>query len=100
MTPYLTHSPRGNGHHLTYEALASPKPALKPLISVDLDAYELQTLANQRSTSEAFDELEHLVLNGIACEATISELSSLLYDQDDDAPISRKSTGVSHANHS
>ena len=62
-----------------------------------IDAFEMQTLASQHSTLEAFDELEHLVLDVIPDRITIAEISSLLYDQDDmsmEISTSRKSTIV------
>ena len=72
-----------------------PKTISKPVKSESTDTFEMQTLANQRPTLEAFNELEHLVSNGIPNHAIIVEMSSLLYDQDDtniDRPVSRKTT--------
>lgn len=47
------------------------------------DTLEMQTLANQRQTMEAFDELEHLVPPGVPTRAFIIELNSFLQDQDE-----------------
>lgn len=63
--------------------------------SESTDTFEMQTIASQRPTLEAFDELEHLVPNGVPGQAAIVDMSSLLYDQDDDpndAPTTGNST--------
>ena len=43
----------------------------------------MQTLANQRQTMEAFDELEHLVPSGVPTRAFIIELNSFIQDQEE-----------------
>jgi hypothetical protein len=100
VTPYSNQLQR-NGY-LFYES-PLPKITVKPIKSESTDTFEMQIFANQRPTLEAFDELEHLVSNGIPNRATIVEMSSLLYDQDDltmEIPVVRKSTISSHTNHS
>ena len=47
------------------------------------DTLEMQTLANQRQTIEAFDELEHLVPPGVPTRALILELNSFIQDQEE-----------------
>ncbi|CAF1655872.1 unnamed protein product, partial [Adineta ricciae] len=81
MTPYLTHTQR-NGNHICDTKIV-PKTVQKPAVSREVDTYELQTIANQLSTMEVFRELEYLVSNELPCEATISEVSSLLCDRDE-----------------
>jgi hypothetical protein len=101
VTPYFNQLHR-NGN-LSRDTLFSPKMTPKARQSENTYVFEMQTLENQRSTFEAFNELENLVPNGIPCEATISEMSSLLYDQDNpiiELPASRKSTITSRTNHS
>jgi hypothetical protein len=100
VTPYYNQCQR-NGYLSSETTL--PKIILKPKKSESTDTFEMQTLANQRPTIEAFNELEHLVPNGNASRAIIVEMSSLLYDQDDsimDIPILRKPTITSRTNHS
>ncbi len=100
VTPYPNHLQR-NGH-LSFE-ISLPKMSRIPKKSESTDTFEMQTLANQRPTLEAFNELEHLVPNGNPSRAIIVEMSSLLYDQDDvtiEIPVVRKSTITSCTNHS
>jgi hypothetical protein len=100
VTPYSNQIYR-NGY-LNHEISLQKMPN-KPKKSESTDTFEMQIFANQRPTLEAFDELEHLVSNGIPNRATIVEMSSLLYDQDDltmEIPVVRKSTISSHTNHS
>ena len=101
VTPYSNQLQR-NGY-LTHDT-SSPKIISKPKKSESTDTFEMQTLAHQRPTLEAFNELEQLVSNGIPDNhATIVEMSSLLYDQDDviiEVPVIRKTTISSHTNHS
>lgn len=47
------------------------------------DTLEMQTLANQRQTLEAFDELENLVPLGVPSRASIMEINAFLQDQDE-----------------
>ncbi|CAF1655913.1 unnamed protein product [Adineta ricciae] len=81
MTPYLTHTQR-NGNYICDTTIV-PKTVQKPAVNREIDTYELQTIANQLSTMEVFKELEYLVSNELPCEATISEVSSLLCDRDE-----------------
>lgn len=100
VTPYSNQLQR-NGY-LTCDT-SLPKIISKPKKSDSTDTFEMQTLAQQRPTLEAFNELEHLVSNGIPNHATIVEMSSLLYDQDEltiEIPVRRKTTTSSHTNHS
>lgn len=92
MTP-STHLPQRNGH-LTHQKSVIKVHANQKK-SESTDTFELQTLAQQRPTLQAFDELEHLVPNGVSAgQATIVEMSSLLYDQDEDTnellPVMKK----------
>ncbi|CAF1007653.1 unnamed protein product [Adineta steineri] len=87
---------------LSYDTIRSSKITKKPILNETINTLEMQTLTNQHSTTEAFKELEHLVPNGIPSEATISEMSSLLYDQDDTRPellITKKTTEPIHTNY-
>lgn len=82
MTP-SSQPPQRNGH-LNPEKFVA-KIHLNQKKSESTDTFELQTLAQQRPTLEAFDELEHLVPNGVTFgQATLVDMSSLLYDQDED----------------
>lgn len=47
------------------------------------DTLEMQTLANQRQTLEAFDELENLVPSIVPTRASIMEINAFLQDQED-----------------
>ena len=101
VTPYSNQLQR-NGYFV-YETPPPPKIFLKPRKSESTDTFEMQILANQRPTLEAFNELEHLVPNGNASRAMIVEMSSLLYDQDDspmEIPIVSRSTLSLRTNHS
>ncbi len=101
VTPYYNQCQR-NGY-LSSEANLPKTILLKPRKSESTDTFEMHTLANQRPTIEAFNELEHLVPNGNASRAIIVEMSSIYYDQDDsimEIPIHRKSTITSRINHS
>jgi hypothetical protein len=63
----------------------------------------MQILTNQLKTLEAFNELEHLIPNGVPKRASLVKMNSLIQDQDDfiiEIPINRKSTLISHSNHS
>ena len=82
MTP-SSQPPQRNGHLSPDKFIA--KVNLNQKKSESTDTFELQTLAQQRPTLEAFDELEHLVPNGVSSgQATLVEMSSLLYDQDEE----------------
>ena len=77
-------SPNGsqkNGH-FSPEKFIFTSP-FKQKKSESTDTFELQTIAQQRPTIEAFAELEHLVPNGLPGRADIVEMSSLLYDDED-----------------
>lgn len=100
VTPY-SHQLQRNGNLSTDIAL--PKMIFIPKKSESTDTFEMQALANQRPTLEAFNELEHLVPNGNPTRATIVEMSSLLYDQDEvtiQIPVITKSIVRLRANHS
>ncbi len=100
VTPYSNQIQR-NGYRSSETPL--PKMIYIQKKSESTDTFEMQVLANQRPTLEAFNELEHLVPNGNPSRATIVEMSSLLYDQDDatiEIPIIRKSTLMLRTNHS
>lgn len=81
-TPY-TNSSHRNGH-LSFDA-SLPKKTPRPRKSDSTDTFEMKTLASQRPTLEAFNELEQLVPNTTPNRAVIAEMSSLLYDQEDSA---------------
>jgi hypothetical protein len=101
VTPYSTTQLQRNGYLFTETKL--PKIIHIPSKSESTDTFEMQILANQRPTLEAFNELEHLVPNGNASRATIVEMSSLIYDHDDastEIPIVTNSTIRSRTNHS
>ena len=98
VTPYWSHYQR-NGH-LPCE-MSSPKVIINPKKSESTDTFEMHTLANQRPTLEAFDELEHLVPKGNASRAIIVEMSSLFYDQENgsmEIPVICQSTTSSRIN--
>ena len=59
-----------------------PKWTLKANKSESTDTFEMQILHNQRPTLEAFTELENLVPNGVSGRASIVQMNSLLYDQE------------------
>lgn len=91
ITPFTNQSQR-NGYLLTDSSI--PKMIFIPKKSESTDTFEMHVLANQRPTFEAFNELEHLVPNGIPNRATIVKMNSLLCDQDDttiEIPIVTKS---------
>ncbi|CAF1173324.1 unnamed protein product [Rotaria sp. Silwood1] len=91
-TPYLN-IPQRNGY--LHNEIYLPKTLNDSKKSESTDTFEMKTLANQRPTLEAFNELEHLVPNTIPDRVSIAEMSSLLYDQDDVAveiPVNRKPT--------
>lgn len=79
VTPF-SHYVQRNGQ-LGYETLA-PKIVNKPNKSESTDTFEMQVLANQRPTLEAFNELEHLVPNGNPSRAMIVEINSFPYESD------------------
>ena len=58
------------------------KWTLKANKSESTDTFEMQILNNQRPTLEAFTELENLVPNGVSGRASIVQMNSLLYDQE------------------
>jgi hypothetical protein len=62
VTPYSTQLQR-NGY-LTHETTLPKINYHKPEKSESTDTFELKTLASQRPTLEAFNELENLVPNG------------------------------------
>lgn len=101
VTPYWNNQSQRNGHpsiDFTYS-----KVILNPKKSESTDTFEMHTLANQRPTLEAFDELEHLVPKENASRAMIVEMSSLFYDQDQasiEIPVIRKSAASSRINFS
>ena len=86
VTPYYTQHQR-NGY-LTAETVPS-KSTFKPRKSESTDTFEMQTLANQRPTIDAFHELEQLVPNGNASRAMIAEMSSVFTDPDESTYASR-----------
>jgi hypothetical protein len=98
VTPYSNQIYR-NGY-LNHE-ISLPKMPNKPKKSESTDTFEMQILASQRPTLEAFNELEHLVPNGISGRAAIIEMSSLLYDQDEasiEMSVVRNGIITSHSN--
>jgi hypothetical protein len=72
VTPYYNQCQR-NGYLSSEPTL--PKIIFRPRKSESTDTFEMQILANQRPTMEAFNELEHLVPNGNASRAIIVEMS-------------------------
>lgn len=77
----LSNSTQRNGHLLNEKLVTSAINKYRK--SESTDTFEMQTIAHQRPTIEAFEELEHLVPNGVPGRADIVEMSSLLYDDDD-----------------
>jgi hypothetical protein len=56
---------------------------------------EMQVLANQQKTLEAFHELENLVTNGVVGRASIVRMSSIIQDQDDtiiETPVQKENS--------
>ena len=100
VTPCYGQSQR-NGHLPHGRVSLKKTPNQKK--SESTDTFEMQAVSNLRPTLEAFDELEHLVPSDVPGQAAIVEMSSLLYDQDDessDAPTTGKSTVTQRSNQS
>jgi hypothetical protein len=90
---------------ISYETSSSIcTPIQKKTSDESIDTYEMQTLLNQRKTAEAFNELEHLVPNGVPSRASLAHMNSIIQEQDEnivvEIPINNKSTLRLHSNHS
>jgi len=63
----------------------------------------MQMFTQQRQTLEAFNELEHLVPNGISERVSIVKMSSIIQDQDNtflETPKPKNFKLTSNSNHS
>jgi len=86
VTPYSKPSQR-NGYFScdTPSTLCTPLPKKFNFLEKhdSTDTFEMQILTQQRQTLEAFEELEHLVPNGVSGRVSIVQMSSIIQDQDD-----------------
>jgi len=106
VTPYSNPSKR-NGC-ISYETSSSLYTPLSKKLHFlpktdSTDTFEMQIFNQQRQTLEAFDELEHLVPNGVSGRASIVEMSSIIQDQDNtflENPKQKKFKLTSNSNHS
>ena len=70
--------------HQSSSTLCTPLRKTKKLLTKtdSTDTFEMQILAHQRQTLDAFHELEQLVPNGVPDRAAIVQMSSIVQDQD------------------
>jgi hypothetical protein len=94
---------------LSYETSSTPCTPLPKKLDLltktdSTDTFEMQILTHQRQTLEAFDELEHLVPNGVPDRASIVQMSSIIQDQDNlstmDKPKKKRFKLKFNSNHS
>jgi hypothetical protein len=81
VTPYPNPSQR-NGHIKNENIL--PKINTKVTTGESTNAFEMINVSHQHTRLEALDELEHLVPNSEHHQVPIINMSSLLYDHDDE----------------
>jgi hypothetical protein len=80
VAPYSNRTQQKRNGCLSY---GTPSKKVHLLAKTDsTDTFEMQILAQQRKTFEAFRELEQLVPNGVSGRASIVEMNSLIQDQD------------------
>lgn len=103
LSPY-SNTPQRNGC-ISHEIPSTPleKTCRRLTKNDSTDTFEMQMFTQQRRTLEAFDELEHLVPNGLSEPVSLVKMSSIIQDQDDitnELPKQKRFKFFSKSNHS